>query len=70
MKIDMPRACCVDLSRGLSLEAYCAELSPRNRRHLRKEILEFEDTLSIEIINKPSDEDIERIENFITMSIN
>lgn len=54
VRMNMPEASEIDLTKSESLDAYIANLSARNRRHLRKEILDTEPLLNIEILTKCS----------------
>lgn len=50
VRIQMPDSCKINLDSHDTIESYCAQLSSRNRQHLRKEILAFETKLQIEIL--------------------
>ncbi|WP_142784079.1 aminotransferase class I/II-fold pyridoxal phosphate-dependent enzyme [Changchengzhania lutea] len=52
IRVQMPDSCNIDLVEGEAMETYIAKLSSRNRRHLRKEILEYETRLKIDIVKK------------------
>ena len=49
VRVQMPNSCKIDLKDNETIEAFAAKLSSRNKRHLRKEILEFEPLLKIEV---------------------
>jgi 7-keto-8-aminopelargonate synthetase-like enzyme len=55
VRVAMPDSCEIDLTEHKNLETYISELSARNRRHLRKEILETEPLLNIKIMDSCSD---------------
>ena len=52
VRVQMPNSCTIDLETNETLEGFIAKLSSRNRRHLRKEILEYESLLKIEARKK------------------
>src|SRR5690606_9625777 len=62
VRMNMPEASEIDLTKSKSLDAYIANLSARNRRHLRKEILDTEPLLNIEILTKCSKPQWQQIE--------
>lgn len=63
VRIQMPDSCSIDLDENETLETYIARLSARNRRHLRKEILETEGLLKIHILHQPNLGQLESIQD-------
>lgn len=61
LRVRMPDACKVYLSNVDSLEQYAAGLSKRNRKHLRKEILEQEPLLEITVRQELDSEQITEV---------
>ncbi|MGB3345428.1 MAG: aminotransferase class I/II-fold pyridoxal phosphate-dependent enzyme [Aequorivita sp.] len=61
VRIQMPDSCSIELPYNETLESYTARLSARNRKHLRKEILEIEDLLDIEIVQDANLVQLEQI---------
>lgn len=61
VRIKMPESCGIDLKETGDIEAYISQLSSRNRRHLRKEILETEPLLKIAILNSCSKDQLIQI---------
>lgn len=62
VRIQMPDSCSIELDKNETLETYTARLSTRNRKHLRKEILNNEDLLEIGIVENPTLAQLEKIE--------
>jgi 7-keto-8-aminopelargonate synthetase-like enzyme len=62
VRIQMPDSCSIDLDENETLETYIARLSSRNRRHLRKEVLETESLLETVIFKNPTLGQLEKIE--------
>ncbi len=50
VRIQMPNSCRINLRADESIETYISRLSSRNRKHLRKDILAFEPSLEISIL--------------------
>ncbi|WP_458628663.1 aminotransferase class I/II-fold pyridoxal phosphate-dependent enzyme [Winogradskyella sp. PC D3.3] len=50
VRIQMPNSCRINLRADEAIEAYVARLSSRNRKHLRKDILAYEPSLEISIL--------------------
>lgn len=61
IKVRMPDSCTMDLGPGKDLQGHIAGLSPRNRRHLRKEILAHEPDFRVEVLEDGEGADLERI---------
>ncbi|WP_026752986.1 aminotransferase class I/II-fold pyridoxal phosphate-dependent enzyme [Sediminibacter sp. Hel_I_10] len=61
VKIRMPEACMVELKPNESLEDYCNQLSSRNRRHLRKDILAHTDLIQVDIVDHLSVNALQRV---------
>ncbi|AYN67535.1 aminotransferase class I/II-fold pyridoxal phosphate-dependent enzyme [Euzebyella marina] len=61
MKIRMPDTCSLPLPLGITAESHIAQLSPRNRRHFRKEILPYEAEFQIEILQNVNSEEREHL---------
>lgn len=59
VKIKMPSSNIVDLS-WQNREEYITQLSRKNRKHLRQNVLEYEDSFEIEIIENANDEQVEK----------
>ncbi|WP_418502087.1 aminotransferase class I/II-fold pyridoxal phosphate-dependent enzyme [Flagellimonas sp.] len=51
IKVRMPESCTLDLPFGTSIESHIGQLSARNRRHFRKEILPFEEQFDVEVLD-------------------
>ncbi len=62
VRLKMPDSCGIDLTGIGNLDEFVSRLSSRNRRHLRKEILESEPWLKIAILNSCSKEQLEQIQ--------
>lgn len=54
VRVQMPNTCTISLEARETMNTYISKLSTRNRRHLRKEILEVEPFLNIKTIQKCS----------------
>ena len=50
VRVQMPNACKITFDTNETLEGFVAKLSSRNRRHLRKEILDFEPLLIVDVL--------------------
>jgi len=50
VRIQMPNSCRINLRADESIETYISRLSSRNRKHLRKDILAYEPSLEISIL--------------------
>ncbi|WP_417237157.1 aminotransferase class I/II-fold pyridoxal phosphate-dependent enzyme [Bizionia paragorgiae] len=61
VRIQMPDSCNIELPNDETLESYTAQLSARNRKHLRKEILKIEDLLEIQIVQDANVLQLEQI---------
>ena len=61
MKIRMPDTCSLPLPLGITAESHIAQLSPRNRRHFRKEILPYEAEFQIEILQNVNSAELEHL---------
>src|SRR5690606_5743726 len=61
IKVRMPDSCMLDLVPGSDLEGHMASLSPRNRRHFRKEIQAFEPAFRVEVLEGGEEADLQRI---------
>jgi 7-keto-8-aminopelargonate synthetase-like enzyme len=62
VRIQMPDSCSIELDENITLETYIARLSARNRKHLRKEVLETEGLLEIKIVQNPTSVQLQKIE--------
>lgn len=62
VRVQMPDSCSIDIAPNETLETFITRLSARNRRHLRKEILETTDLLEIKVLHDPTLNQLERIE--------
>lgn len=62
VRIQMPDSCSIELNENETLEAYIAHLSARNRKHLRKEVLETEALIEIKVLQNPTSVQVEKIE--------
>ncbi|TNJ46076.1 GNAT family N-acetyltransferase [Tamlana fucoidanivorans] len=61
VRVKMPNACHVDLKEGITMETFVQQLSSRNRRHIRKEILAHEDNLHIEVLQQADTSQLHQI---------
>ncbi len=61
VRVQMPNSCEINLGTNETLEGYIAKLSSRNRRHLRKEILEYEPLLHVEILKTCNNDQLKQI---------
>lgn len=61
VRIKMPESAEIDLKETEDIETYISKLSSRNRRHLRKEILETEPLIKIAVLNTCSKEQLKQI---------
>lgn len=52
LRVGMPDSCTVDLHGIPTIEEYLAQLSPRNRKHFRKDVQVFLDTVRTEVISQ------------------
>ncbi|WP_298535852.1 aminotransferase class I/II-fold pyridoxal phosphate-dependent enzyme [uncultured Algibacter sp.] len=62
IRVQMPNSCYINLEPEESMLAYISKLSSRNRRHLRKEILEIEPLLNINILKTLNTNQLNQIE--------
>jgi len=62
VRVQMPDSCSIELAKEETLENYISRLSARNRRHLRKEILDTEPLLNIAVLSSCSEDQLEQIE--------
>lgn len=58
----MPNSCNINIEPNQTVEGFLGKLSSRNKRHLRKEILEYETVLKIEVLKKCNKEKLKRIQ--------
>src|SRR5690606_34244408 len=61
IKVRMPDSCMLDLVPGNDLQGHMALLSPRNRRHFRKEIQAYEPDFRVEVLEDVKGGDLGRI---------
>lgn len=61
VRMQMPDSCSIELDKNETLETYISRLSSRNRKHLRKEILNNEDLLEIGIVENSTLGQLEKI---------
>ncbi|WP_458627220.1 aminotransferase class I/II-fold pyridoxal phosphate-dependent enzyme [Winogradskyella sp. PC D3.3] len=61
VRIQMPNSCRINLRADESIEAYVARLSSRNRKHLRKDILAYEPSLEISILQTLNDPQLNQV---------
>lgn len=62
VRVQMPHTCIIELDQEETVETYVSKLSSRNRRHFRKEILELEPVLHIEVVQKCSANQLDKIQ--------
>lgn len=62
VRVKMPESSAIDLGETEDIETFISQLSSRNRRHLRKEILEMEPLLNIETLNCCSKDQLSQIQ--------
>ncbi|SFZ89521.1 7-keto-8-aminopelargonate synthetase [Flaviramulus basaltis] len=62
VRVQMPNTCKIDLGFQETLDSYIAKLSSRNRRHLRREILDVESTLDIRFLKSCDKLQLNRIQ--------
>ncbi|MFL1012589.1 aminotransferase class I/II-fold pyridoxal phosphate-dependent enzyme [Flavisericum labens] len=61
VRVQMPDSCSVHLEKGISIGGYIGQLSARNRRHFRKDIMSRLPLTQVEIIESPNPAQLERI---------
>ena len=66
VRVRMPDSCEIDLNGIDNIETFISQLSARNRRHLRKEILEIEPLLKISVLEHCSKEQLNQVEALYT----
>lgn len=66
VRVNMPDSCSIDLEKEETVDTYISRLSARNRRHLRKEILETEPLLDITILREGTTDQLRKIEELYT----
>lgn len=62
VRIKMPNSCAIDLEDTSNIKTYISQLSSRNRKHYRKEILEVEPLLKITILTECDKNQLEQIQ--------
>ncbi len=62
VRVKMPDSCDIDLNGIDNVETFISQLSARNRRHLRKEILEIEPLLKISVLDHCSKDQLKQAE--------
>ncbi|WP_299546965.1 aminotransferase class I/II-fold pyridoxal phosphate-dependent enzyme [Seonamhaeicola sp.] len=62
IRVKMPASCTIDLKETTSIEDHVSKLSSRNRRHLRKEILDKEPFLKIQVLNSCDYQEIKQVQ--------
>lgn len=60
IKIDMPETCAINDNSWSTIEEFTSKLSPRSRKHLRKEILPFESCFDIVVKNTLTDSELQK----------
>lgn len=63
VRVSMPDSCEIDLVAHENFNSFLAKLSARNRKHLRKEILNIEPLLNINILHKCLKDQLAQIES-------
>jgi len=60
LRVQMPNSCTVDLSGVSNMDSYLAQLSSRNRRHFRKDIVPYMEKTVVRIVEKVNIIELER----------
>ena len=66
VRVQMPNSCHIELKENQTMEAYIAQLSSRNRKHIRKEILPFEPKLKIEVLGTAKETALQEMEKLFS----
>ncbi len=61
VRIQMPNSCKVDLKTDVSIEDYISNLSSRSKKHFRKDIEAYEDSLHISVMQNLNDIQIKQV---------
>jgi predicted N-acyltransferase len=62
VRIKMPDSCDIELSETIDIETFVSQLSSRNRKHLRKEILAIEPLLKIDFLEHCTKDQLKQVE--------
>ncbi|WP_418603554.1 aminotransferase class I/II-fold pyridoxal phosphate-dependent enzyme [Hwangdonia sp.] len=62
VRVQMPNSCKINIEVNETMESFITKLSSRNRRHLRKEILEYEPLLKIEVLKTCNKKQLKQIQ--------
>lgn len=63
VKVDIPESCIVNHLGWKNSDEFLNVLSARSRRHIRYDVLKYEHMFDVEVLNKPSKEDIQYFQN-------